>query len=394
MKKYSLLLCLPVLAGVALTSCNPDTDPKIDTTTDFEFVLNTPQLATQFIDLSTNGNIQFTVSQPNYGLTVVPTYGVEISLKPDFTPITTAPVVDSEGETHVVPGVYTLNLDSQLKGILISKMQDIAAGINELEGLYDEEAFVEKYGDSGIGYVGPLYVRATAYLGSGLAADATATVSNSIILSQVQSYASFPSSDVFLSVPGGANGWNHLPQIIYTGDSDSGAMICRGFAVIDGEFKVTDGDWVGSGNWGGSLTEETKGEVYSGTLVQNSQDNFTGAEAGLYYFYIELTDMKNGNDNAEVGKFTMTKINNIYLPGDYNGWDAAGNAMTQDGNYSTWTGNYNVTSAGWKFAMNGSWDINLGGDPEELSFDGANLTLEGSTITLNLEQYPWSCTVE
>lgn len=397
MKKLSYILCLPVIAGVALTSCKADTDPKIDTTKDFEFVLNTPQLATQFINLATNGNIQFTVSQPNYGVTVVPTYGLEISLNPDFTPITSQPVVDSEGETHVVPGTYALNLDSQLKGILVSKMADIAAGINELEGLYDEVAYTEKYGEGG-GYVGPLYVRSTAYLGSGLAAESTATVSNTVMLTQVQGYASFPSSEVFLSVPGGANGWNHLPQIIYTGDSDSGAMICKGFAVVDGEFKLTDGDWDGSGNWGTNdgLTVNANG-TFSASLIQNSQSNFNGngeMATGLYYFYVELFDMKNANDNAEVGTMTITPITNIYLPGDYNGWDAAGNAMTQEGNYYTWTGNYNVTSAGWKFAMNGSWDINLGGDPEELSFDGANLTLEGSTITLNLEQYPWSCTVQ
>ena len=390
MKKLSFL-GLPVLAILALTSCNANTDPKIDTSKQYEFTLNTPQFATQFIDLATNGNINFTVSQPNYGVTVVPTYGIEISLKPDFTAITTEPVVDSEGNTHVVPGVYALNLDSQLRGILVAKMSDIAAGINELNGIYEEEAYTEDY-------VGPLYVRSTAFLGSGLAADATAVISNVITLSQVQGYASFPSSDVFLSVPGGANGWSHLPQIIYTGD-DNGAMVCRGFAVIDGEFKVTDGDWEGSGNWGASeagLTEDSEG-VFSGTLVQNSQSNFNGdaaVPAGLYYFYVLLTDMKNGNDNAEVGTMTLTRITSVTLPGDYNGWDVSADELTQEGNFFTWSGSANVTSGGWKFAMNHAWDINLGGDPNELSFDGANLTMEGSTITLNLEQYPWTCTVQ
>lgn len=392
MKKLSFILSLPVLALVSLNSCKADSDPKIDTTTDFEFVLNTPPLASQFIDLATNGNLQFTVSQPNYGVTVVPNYGIEISLKQDFTPITSEPVIDEEGESHEVPGIYALTLDSQLSGILVAKMSDMAAGINELNGVYDESSYT---GD----YVGPVYVRATAYLGSGTAAENTATVSNTIVLSQVQGYASFPSTDVFLSVPGGANGWNHLPQIIYTGDSDSGAMICKGFAVINGEFKVTDGDWDGSGNWGApeeGLTANADG-TFQGTLIQNSQSNFNmdgGVPTGLYYFYIELSDMKNSNDNAEVGSMKLTPIKSVYLPGDYNGWDAAANALTQDGNYFSWSGSHNVTSAGWKFAMNGDWAINLGGDPEELTFDGANLTLEGSSVTLNLEQYPWNCTVQ
>lgn len=391
MKKLSFL-ALPVLALVGLSGCKADTDPKIDTSTDFKFVLNTPQLATQFIDLSTQGTLQFTVSQPDYGVTVVPTYGLEISLKEDFTPITTEPVVDEEGETHVVPGVYALNLDSQLAGILIAKMSDIAAGINDLNGVYDESSYA---GD----YVGPLYVRATAYLGSGHAADATATVSNSIMLSQVQGYASFPSSEIILSVPGAANDWNHLPQIIYTGDSETGAMICKGFAVVNGDFKLTDGDWGNEpgdtpyGNWGGAVTDNGDG-TYEGTLIQNSQDNFTGVEPGLYYFYVELTDLKNSNDNAEVGSFTMTAITTVGLPGDYNGWDVGSNLLSQDGNLYSWSGSASVTSAGWKFAMNNSWDINLGGDKDNLTFDGANLTIDGSSVTLNLQQYPWTCTVQ
>ena len=391
MKKLSFL-GLPVLALIGLSACEANTDPKIDTTSDFNFQLNTPPLATQFIDLATNGQINFTVSQPDYGVTVVPTYGLEISLKPDFTPITTEPVIDEEGETHIVPGFYTLNLDSWLRGVLVTKMSDMAAGINELNGVYDESSYT---GD----YVGPLYVRATAYLGSGSAAEATATVSNVVTLSQVQGYASFPSSEVILSVPGNANGWGQLPQIIYTGDNSSGAMECKGFAVVDGAFKVTDGDWDGYGNWGANATGITANAdgTYSATLVQNSQDNFNGdgiIPTGLYYFYVELTDMKNSNDNAEVGTMKLTPITSVTLPGDYNGWDAAGNAMSQEGDYFTWSGSSSVTSAGWKFAMNNSWDINLGGDPQNLTFDGPNLSLEGSTITLNLEQIPWSCTVQ
>ena len=217
MKKLAVL-GLPVVAILSLTACNPDTDPKIDTSTDFEFKLNTPQLATQFIDLATNGTIEFTVSQPDYGVTVVPTYGIEISLNEDFTPVTEEPVIDGEGEEHVVPGVYALNLDSQLQGILVAKMSDIAAGINELNGVIDESNYTEDY-------VGPVYVRATAYLGSGHAAEATAVVSNTIKLSQVQGYASFPAAEaVMLSVPGGANEWNHLPQLVMVSE-DGNTMV-------------------------------------------------------------------------------------------------------------------------------------------------------------------------
>lgn len=398
MKKLSFILGLPVLALIGLTSCDADTDPKIDTSNDFNFVLNTPPLANQYIDLSTNGSLQFTVSQPDYGVTVVPTYGLEISLKPDFTPVTTEPVVDAEGETHVVPGLYALNLDSQLKGVLVAKMSDIASGINELEGIYDQEAYEAKYGEDG-SFEGPLYVRATAYLGSGHAADATATVSNVVTLTQVKGFAAFGSSEMLLSVPGGANGWGQLPQILFVGNTDNGEMEFKGFAVVNGEFKVTDGDWVGAGNWGAAeegLTDNGDG-TFSAKLIQNSQTNFNGdgaMAAGLYYFHVLLTDMKNAENDALVGTFTATPITSISLPGDYNGWSTSSDFLTQDGNYFTWSGSASVTSGGWKFAMNESWDINLGGEVDNLMFDAGNLYLDGSKVTINLEQYPWTCTVQ
>ncbi|MCH5228598.1 MAG: hypothetical protein J1F12_01215 [Muribaculaceae bacterium] len=397
MKKL-IILGLPVLAMLGMVSCKDDQDPKIDTTKDVEFKLNVPPYANQMLELSLGGTVSFTVSQPTYGLTVVPTYGLEISLTPDFTPIVTEPVVDNTGEEHVVPGTYKLNLDSQLAGVLVAQMSDIANGINELLGIYDEDAYVEAFGEDGAPLISPLYVKASAYLGSGQAAISTATESNVITLAQVEGYAAFGSNELLLSVPGDANGWNHLPQVLYVGDTEDGsAMKFKGFAVVDGSFKVTDGDWEGSGNWGATedgLEFDKATGTYTGKLIQNSQTNFSGLDAGLYYFYVELTDMTNGNDNAEVGSMTITPITAITLPGDYNGWDVNSNPLTQDDDFFTWTGSYSVTDAGWKFAMNNSWDINLGGSLDNLEFDGGNLFVGGSSITLDLEQYPWTATVQ
>ena len=60
-----------------------------------------------------------------------------------------------------------------------------------------------------------------------------------------------------------------------------------------------------------------------------------------------------------------------------------------------------MTADGWKFAANGGWDVNLGGDVDHLTQDGANLTVEGTTIRLYLERtqanmndFKYRCTVE
>jgi hypothetical protein len=41
-----------------------------------------------------------------------------------------------------------------------------------------------------------------------------------------------------------------------------------------------------------------------------------------------------------------------------------------------------VTANGWKFTANNDWGINLGGDIADLSQDGSNLTVTGTTIKL------------
>ncbi|MCH5230504.1 MAG: hypothetical protein J1F43_01760 [Muribaculaceae bacterium] len=406
MKKLSYILAISAFAVSGLTSCNPDKDPKVDTSTDYEFVLNTPQFATQFIDLATNGKVQFTVSQPNYGLTLAPTYGIQISLKPDFTSVTEEPVVGGDGEEHVVPGMVDIVLESQIKGVLVANMSDLAAGINELNGIFEESQYEEDY-------VGPLYVRATAHLGSGTAAEATATVSNVVMLSQVQGYASFSSEAILLYIPGNAGGWSDIePQIALSEKKTTDdTMVLYGFAKVDGEFKINDGNWDGAVNWGAQngddsvglspvLNDEGETVAYSVDLYQNG-GNLNGGDytvpAGLYFFWLEITDYNNSSDTGteKVGTLKITEITSVTLPGDYNGWDASGNPMTADaGNSYIWTGAANVTSGGWKFAMNNSWDINLGGTVDELIFDEGNLYLEGTNVTLDLTAYPWHCTVQ
>lgn len=388
------ILGLPVLAFMGLTACNPDTDPKIDTSKSFDFVLNTPQLATQFIDLSTQGSLEFTVSQPNYGMTVAPTYGIEISLNEEFEPVIEEPVVDGEGVEHAVPGFVEIILESQLKGVLVVKMSDFATGINELNGVFDESMYTDDY-------VGPVYVRATAHLGSGTAAEKTAVVSNIVELTQVQGYASFVPDEVLLAVPGDGNNWSQDTRIIYVKDDEEGNMLCQGFAVIKGAFKITDGDWDGSGNWGmdenTGITANDDG-TFSADLIQNSQKDFNKDDKvipdGLYFFKLVLTDRKNGNDNAKVGTFTVTPITSIALPGAYNDWNLESNLMTQGDDLVTWTAETNVTDAGWKFAMNKAWTINLGGEMDNLMFDDSNITKGGSKVVLHLDVYPWTCTVE
>lgn len=75
-------MALTVLStSVAFTSCKEDTQPRLDKPS--EFVLNTPPMADNTYQLSEDSGVELTLSQPNYGVGIVPTYHVEVATKAD-----------------------------------------------------------------------------------------------------------------------------------------------------------------------------------------------------------------------------------------------------------------------------------------------------------------------
>lgn len=395
MKKLSLY-ALTAVTLLGFTACEADTDPKLDTTREFNFVLNTPPYSTQFIDLQSGGMLQFTVSQPDYGLTLAPTYGLEISLRPDFEPISDEVVVDSEGTEHPILGAYTLILEGQERGVLSVSMANVAIGINELNGIFEEEQYTEDY-------EGPVYVRATAQVGDGYSSQKTATTSNVVALTQVKGYYEMSSGALILCVPGNGNGWNNTPDSPSLVSLDGGATY-QGFAYIDQGFKITDGDW-SDPNWGagdagegsveGLLFDEETG-TYSGPLIFNGgniNDTGAGCPSGLYFLKVEVItmDFAEGTQGATL---TITPINSICVIGDYCGWDFGTAIEMTEVNSTTFEAEGSFTSAGWKFAFNGDWTINLGGSMDDLTFDGGNIGQDASHVTLFLANYPWTATAE
>ena len=82
MKKLSILFaCL--VAVLSLNSCKEDTDPQYNEPT--KFVLNTPALAAQYYELTEDGTLDLSWSQPDYGYAAAATYKVSVSLLEDFS---------------------------------------------------------------------------------------------------------------------------------------------------------------------------------------------------------------------------------------------------------------------------------------------------------------------
>lgn len=363
MNKY-IAFGLMAFATVAFTSCQDDDSPKIQKPT--EFVLNTPPFANQLYELTPNGVIEFTCSQPNYGLSLAPTYGIEISLLSDFGEGTRA------DEEDAVPLVYSILPTDPYSAVISIAESDVAAGMCALRGIKEESEYVDE---------GPrtLYVRATANINN---QEVTKIHSNVITLPQVQGYSAFVSDALnVVYVPGNANGWNHAEcqQLLANPDNPD---IYQGFLFINGEFKFTpEANW--NSEWGGKKDDD--GEVIpNGELVTSGGGNLPLPEQGVGLYYVVL--------DTKALKYTTTYIEDVYVVGSYNDWNVdTAVAMEHSDDFQTWTYAGDLNGDEFKFIFNRGWTYNLGGQLEKLVENGGNLTVPAGTtmITLDLHKLPY-----
>ncbi|MDE6380151.1 MAG: hypothetical protein K2L11_06735, partial [Muribaculaceae bacterium] len=305
--KKSYIIGMAALAVAGLTACQDDQDPKISTAT--EFVLNIPPMAEQTMVLSPEGTATFTVSQPNYGLTLAPTYGLEVSLTENFTAIKEGMYVNADGEEVAIPAYVVVPLESQIKAELVVKQSSLASAICAMRGIGNADDFTEEDPR-------PLYVRATSIVGK---QPSTAITSNVIKLSYVKEYCALESnafSDV-LYTPGGANNWTFDDAMRIPAVEEN---VYKGFMVVNGDFKFTHGaSWDNPGNYGcgDDFTMDENG-VWTGSLVENA-GNFSGLEGGLYYAEVTITNPATEKDEV-AGTVKLTPIKSIGIIGDFNGW--------------------------------------------------------------------------
>jgi len=65
------------------------------------------------------------------------------------------------------------------------------------------------------------------------------------------------------------------------------------------------------------------------------------------------------------------------------GWDNS-TPMTYDPATGLWSVTTTLVNGAFKFRANNSWDINLGGDLNNLSYGGDNIPITGGTYTITL----------
>lgn len=121
MKKLLYFVSGALLAS-AVTSCDTATDPKYHPATSESFVLNMPAMQNQYIELTAGNTLEIVAaSQPDYGISTVCQYSVQMSLTSTFDNY--YPVASQDGS---------------LTKMVISQ-QDVAIGVCELLG-YDSSS--------------------------------------------------------------------------------------------------------------------------------------------------------------------------------------------------------------------------------------------------------------
>ena len=223
MKKISILFAM-LVAVISLNSCKDDTYPRFNPPTVFE--LNTPALANEYYELTEEGTVNLTWSQPNYSYAAAATYAVQVSLAEDFADF------KELGTTYVLCDAHV-------------KSKEIAEAICILRGIDSEEAYVDEPARK-------LYIRVRAFI-DGI--EGSEILSNVIVLNQVKEYCAIQSPG-YIYLIGNVGGWtgpdaanagaladwrlfesdNAIGSKIYSGvfDMPAGELIFRFYTELTG----------------------------------------------------------------------------------------------------------------------------------------------------------------
>ena len=177
--------------------------------------------------------------------------------------------------------------------------------------------------------------------------------------------------DPFIYFIGATDGWTNAEQKLALVDANTGTytgfLYCADPNNWGNQFKFqrVAGSWDNEINAGAFNT-------FDGAATNENGNIGVNAGEGVYYFDVNLAN----------GTIKATKVKTMGIIGGFNNWGGDA-AMTWNAEeYCFEATNVGVTADGWKFRVNGGWDINLGGSLNNLTAGGDNIAVAGNTIKL------------
>lgn len=268
--KSSLLFAVCAMLFAACDSDRDDNPTLGPNHTASEFVVNTPAVADQYIQLSPDNAVNLTWSQPNYGVNTVVNYKVQVGL------VENGSVKWSDG--YLDTGFTSCNVN--ISG------EEIALAICKLDGFATEDDYV----DMGFREVA-FRVAANIQTTASSVIEGTDILSNTVTYKHMAAYCNIPTKGT-LYVIGSCCGWPEPSQ----GNKQT----------------LVDGGW---------FIEETEigSKIYHG-VVEMPEGDLT------FRFYAKLTGWDGGDSYGFQVDDVATEItlsNNVY----------SGNGMTGKGSW-------------------------------------------------------------
>lgn len=177
--------------------------------------------------------------------------------------------------------------------------------------------------------------------------------------------------DPFIYFIGATDGWTNAEQKLALVDANTGTytgfLYCADPNNWGNQFKFQRV----AGSWDNEINSSTF-NTFDGAATNENGNIGVNAGEGVYYFDVNLAN----------GTIKATKVETMGIIGGFNNWggDAAMTWNTEE--YCFEATNVGVTADGWKFRINGGWDINLGGSLNNLTAGGDNIAVAGNTIKL------------
>lgn len=177
--------------------------------------------------------------------------------------------------------------------------------------------------------------------------------------------------DPFIYFIGATDGWTNAEQKLALVDDAKGVytgyLYCADPNGWGNQFKFqrVAGSWDNEINSGAFST-------FSGAATSEGGNIGVNAGEGVYYFDVNLSE----------GTIKATKVEKMGIIGGFNDWGGDAVMTWNAKEYCFEATNVSVTADGWKFRVNGGWDINLGGSINDLTAGGDNLSVAGNTVKL------------
>ena len=177
--------------------------------------------------------------------------------------------------------------------------------------------------------------------------------------------------DPFIYFIGATDGWTNAEQKLALVDDAKGVytgyLYCADPNGWGNQFKFQRV----AGSWDNEINSSAF-STFSGAATSEGGNIGVNAGEGVYYFDVNLSE----------GTITATKVETMGMIGTFNNWDGDAVMTWNAEEYCFEATNAGVTADGWKFRVNGGWDINLGGSLNNLTAGGDNIAVAGNTVKL------------